>query len=233
MAVLKVFCPRRQQSGSRLRRMVRGRAGSGVRRAELHHGSLGAARGAAGQAEHAGWQPGDGRGRAIGVGSAAAAVGRRVGRGGGGRSRAVGGLRRARAVLAGGEPGPAPHDFIRQSPRAPLAAGVWTHVAGAYDPATGARLFINASLAADRPSFGGAARRGTARAAGMARHPTVHDTSAHGAGIARRLTRAAWRGPSHRTRRGRAPATRARRARSWRARGEAALARGGSPGAWR
>ena len=82
----------------------------------------------------------------------------------------------ARAVLAG-EPDPALHDFIRQSPRAPLAA-VWTHVAGAYDPATGARLFINASLAADRPSFGGAVRA---------------PPSAHGAGIARHS--AAGRGP--------------------------------------
>ncbi len=82
----------------------------------------------------------------------------------------------AHAVLAGGEPGPALHDFIHQSPRAPLAA-VWTHVAGAYDPATGARLFINASLAADRPSFGGA----------------VRTPSAHGAGITRRGT--ARRGP--------------------------------------
>jgi hypothetical protein len=64
----------------------------------------------------------------------------------------------ARAVLAGGEPGPALQDFIRQSPRVQIPAGMWTHVAGAYDPALGARLFVNASLAAERPPFGGAVR---------------------------------------------------------------------------
>jgi hypothetical protein len=45
-------------------------------------------------------------------------------------------------------------DYIEHHPWGVLEPNVWSHVAGVYDPSLGAQLFLNATLAASRPSYG-------------------------------------------------------------------------------